>query len=93
MSSCIENLGDYNKVRIDLQNAGGNLDILYGKIGATAVAKATPVLLLAGAGIFYASQKGVQLFKKRKEMIKNEQELKKQFEEAMQTEMVNEENS
>ena len=63
MSSRIENLGDYNKVRIDLQNAGGNLDILYGKIGATAVAKAAPALLVAGAGIFYISQKGVQLFK------------------------------
>ena len=83
MSSRIENLGDYNKVRIDLQNAGGNLDILYGKIGATAVAKAAPALLVAGAGIFYISQKGVQLFKKRKEMIKNEPELKKQFKEAL----------
>ena len=26
MSSRIENLGDYNKVRIDLQNAGGKLE-------------------------------------------------------------------
>ena len=93
MSSRIENLGDYNKVRIDLQNAGGNLDILYGKIGATAVAKAAPALLvyMAGAGIFYISQKGVQLFKKRKEMIKNEPELKKQFKEALETEMPDEE--
>lgn len=72
MSNRIENLGDYNKVRIDLQNAGENLDILYGKIGATAVAKAAPALLAAGAGIFYLGQKGIQLFKKRKEMIKNE---------------------
>ena len=62
-SSRIENLGDYNKVRIDLQNAGGNLDILYGKIGATAVAKAAPALLAAGAWIFYIRQKGIQLFK------------------------------
>ena len=91
MSSRIENLGDYNKVRIDLQNAGGNLDILYGKIGATAVAKAAPALLAAGAGIFYISKKGVQLFKKRKEMTKNEPELKKQFKEALETEMPDEE--
>lgn len=54
MSSRIENLGDYNKVRIDLQNAGGDLNVLYGKIGATAVAKAAPVLLFAGAGILWA---------------------------------------
>ena len=39
MSSRIENLGDYNKVRIDLQNAGGELNVLYGKIGTTALRK------------------------------------------------------
>ena len=93
MNNRIENLGDYNKARKDLQNAGGNIDILYGKIGAMAVAKAAPVLLVAGAGIFYIGQKGVQLFKKRKEMIKSELELKKQFKEVMQTETVDEEKS
>ena len=48
-------------------------------------------LLAAGAGIFYICQKGVQLFKKRKEMIKNEPELKKQFKEALETEIPDEE--
>ena len=91
MSNRIENLGDYNKVRIDLQNAGGDLDILYGKIGATAVAKAAPVLLAAGAGIFYIGQKSVQFFRKRKELVKNESELKKQVIEVIQTERVDEE--
>ena len=91
MSSRIENLGDYNKVRIDLQNAGGDLNVLYGKIGATAVAKVAPVLLFAGAGILWAGQKGVQLLRKRKELIKHEPELKEQFKEAVQSEAVDEE--
>ena len=91
MSSRIENLGDYNKVRIDLQNAGGDLNVLYGKIGATAVAKAAPALMFAGAGIPWAGQKGVQLLRKRKELIKHEPELKEQFKEAVQSEAVDEE--
>ena len=91
MSSRIENLGDYNKVRIDLQNTGGDLNVLYGKIGATAVAKAAPALMFAGAGILWAGQKGVQLLRKRKELIKHEPELKEQFKEAVQAEMNNEE--
>ncbi len=91
MSSRIENLGDYNKVRIDLQNAGGDLNVLYGKIGATAVAKAAPALMFAGAGILWAGQKGVQLLRKRKELIKHEPELKEQFKEAVQSEVVDEE--
>lgn len=52
MSSRIENLGGYNKVRIDLQNVGGDLDILYRKIGATAVAKAALPLLVTGQEYF-----------------------------------------
>ena len=91
MSSRIENLGDYNKVRIDLQNAGGDLNVLYGKIGATAVAKAAPALMFARAGILWAGQKGVQLLRKRKELIKHEPELKEQFKEAVQSEAVDEE--
>lgn len=84
----IENLGDYNKVRISLQKEGGSLDKLYYKIGVTAIAKATPVLLLAGAGMLYISQMGVQFIKKRKEMIKNEPELKKQFTEKVEAEIL-----
>lgn len=91
MSSRIENLGDYNKVRIDLQNTGGDLNVLYGKIGVTAVAKAAPALMFAGAGILWAGQKGVQLLRKRKELIKHEPELKEQFKEAVQSEVVDEE--
>ena len=91
MSRRIENLGDYNKVRIDLQNAGGDLNVLYGKIGTTAVAKAAPALMFAGAGILWAGQKGVQLLRKRKELIKHEPELKEQFKEAVQSEAVDEE--
>ncbi|MDO5602855.1 MAG: hypothetical protein Q4G07_08805 [Oscillospiraceae bacterium] len=88
MSNRIENLGDYNKARIDLQEAGGSLSRLYDKIGTTAVMKAAPVLMLAGAGMLYIGQKCVRFFKKRKEMIKDEPELKKQFAEAVETETV-----
>ena len=91
MSNRIENLGDYNKVRIDLQKAGGDLNVLYGKIGATAVAKVAPALLIAGAGILWAGQKGVQFLKKRKELIEHEPELKEQFKEAVQSEAADEE--
>ena len=38
--SRIENLGDYNKARLALQEVGGNLDTLYKQVGDTAVAKA-----------------------------------------------------
>ena len=33
MSNQIQNLGDYNKVRIDLQKAGGSREKLYQSIG------------------------------------------------------------
>ena len=46
--SRINNLGDYNKVRIALQAANGCKDTLYKKIGDTAVSKAAPKLLLKG---------------------------------------------
>lgn len=57
----------------------------------TAVAKAAPALMFAGAGILWAGQKGVQLLRKRKELIKHEPELKEQFKEAVQSEAVDEE--
>ena len=50
--------------------------------------KAAPVLLIAGARMFYVGQKGIQFFKKRKEMIRKEPELKKEFAEAVEAEAV-----
>ena len=84
-------MGDYNKVRIDLQKAGGDLNVLYGRIGSTAVAKAAPALMLAGTGILWAGQKGIKLLKERKKLIECEPELKEQFKEAVQAEMADEE--
>lgn len=66
MSNRIENLGDYNKVRIDLQNAGGDLDILYGKIGATAGCKSSSgVIGCRSWNILYRS-KECSVFQKEK---------------------------
>ena len=43
MSNQIQNLGDYNKVRIDLQKAGGSREKLYQSIGKAEVEKAISV--------------------------------------------------
>lgn len=83
MNNPLDNLGDYNKVRIDLQKAGGNMDKLYKEVGDTAVAKAAPTLLLAGAGlalgIVYLGKKGIGFIKDRRSKIKNEASLKETF--------------
>ena len=55
MSNQIQNLGDYNKVRIDLQKAGGSREKLYQSIGKAEVEKAISVwkekmLLVAALG-------------------------------------------
>lgn len=51
MRNPIENLGDYNRMRIDLQEKDGDLDALYKDVGDTAVAKAAPGLIILGATI------------------------------------------
>lgn len=51
MGNPIENLGDYNRMRIDLQAKDGNLDALYEEVGNTAVDKATPGLMFKGGVI------------------------------------------
>ena len=87
----IENLGDYNTVRIALQNAGGNMDVLYEQIGEVAIAKATPKLvgqgaaagLLVGAGLMFIGQKGYTFLKDRKKKIQREKELRNQFSEQI----------
>lgn len=79
----IENLGDYNRVREDLQAAGGNLAALYKSIGDTAVIKAAPKLLLGGITIgvvgLASFNKCVHFMKTRKQKIEKEPELKKEF--------------
>ena len=94
MKNPIENLGDYNKVREDLQAAGGCIETLYKNIGDTAVSKATPGIFLAGslltvAGIvvIFIGYKGVCFLKDRKQKIENEPALKKEFIEAIEEEI------
>lgn len=102
MGSRIENLGDYNEVRKQLQAVGGNLDILYKNIEDTAVAKAAPKLMLEGGAIavgglatlgslIFAGYKGILFIKDRKLKIKNEPALKKKFAETMKDELDNDE--
>lgn len=97
MSNPIKNLGDYNKVREDLQEAGGCIETLYKNIGDTAVLKATPriqlkaglmgsAITLVAIGVCYLGQKRYQFLKDRKEAIENEPDLKKEFIEAIEVE-------
>lgn len=97
MNNPINNLGDYNKLRIALQAAGGSKEILYQQIGDTAIAKAAPKLLakggVMGAGAillaFGTAYGGNRLYKfliDRKEKLENEPALKKEFFEVIEAE-------
>lgn len=94
MGSRIENLGDYNKMRLDLQAMGGNLADLYKEVGDIAVAKAAPKLILEGGaiavgglillgGLAIVGYKGICFMKDRKLKIKNEPILKEKFAETI----------
>lgn len=87
MGNPIENLGDYNRVRIDLQAKNGDLDALYKDVGDTAVAKVAPGLILLGAaagiGLWNLGKKGIQFMRDRKQKLKKEPALKKKFVETM----------
>lgn len=97
MNNPINNLGDYNKLRIALQAAGGSKEILYQQIGDTAIAKAAPKLLVKGGamgagavlvafGTAYGGNKLYKFFKDRKEKLEKEPALKKEFFEAIEAE-------
>lgn len=87
MGNPIENLGDYNRARIDLQAKNGDLDALYKDVGDTAVAKAAPGLILLGVtvgiGLWNLGEKGLHFIKDRKHKLKNEPALKKKFVETV----------
>ncbi|MEG1709968.1 MAG: hypothetical protein RR285_14825 [Acinetobacter sp.] len=91
MGRRIENLGDYNKVRVDLQAASGSINTLYSSIGKIAVTKAAPKLLLIGGaitiGLCYAGNKTVAFLKKRKQLIEAEPQLKIEFEQALSSDI------
>lgn len=87
MGNPIENLGDYNRARIDLQAKNGDLNALYKDVGDTAVAKAAPGLILLGVtigiGLCNLGQKGLHFIRERKHKLKNEPALKKKFVETV----------
>ncbi len=100
--SRIENLGDYNDVRIALQNAGGKKEVLYKMIGDAAVAKESPKLLakggiiggaivLAGGGLIWAGKKGLAYLKDRKAKIESEPALKEEFDKMIDAELAKDE--
>ena len=86
----LENLGDYNIVRNDLFNCGGDVDKLYKDIGDTAVAEKTPALLAKGGVIggvivliigfgTQAIIKGIRFMKGRKKLIAEKPQLEQQL--------------
>lgn len=90
--SRIENLGDYNDVRIALQNADGSKKKLYKMIGDVAVAKAAPKYMAIGSAVVavvggvWAGKKGIDFLKDRKKKIENEPMLKEEFNEMLDDE-------
>ena len=93
MSYPLTNLGDYNVARDALKAAGGSWEVLYNRIGVTAVAKAAPKYLLQGGcigavfiGLLWAGYEIKRLLKERKLLIENEPALKKKFSEAVEEE-------
>lgn len=100
--SRIENLGDYNDLRILLQKHGGNKEKLFKAIGDAAVAKESPKLLakggviggvvvLAGGGLIWAGKKGYNYLKDRKTKIENEPLLKEEFDKMIDDALAEEE--
>lgn len=94
----LDNLGDYNRARMDLQTKNGDLDALYKDVGDTAVAKAAPELMFKGGiigsaitifvgGMSFLGYKGYCFMRKRKRKIENEPTLKQDFAEAVKTEL------
>jgi hypothetical protein len=93
MKNPIANLGDYGTITKDLKLFNGCKNALYDSIGNTAVAKATPSLLLKGgiigAGVLaiaYGSFKAIRFMQHRKQLIQNEPVLKNEFIETFKTE-------
>ena len=86
----LENLGDYNIVRNDLFNCGGDAAKLYKGIADTAIAEKTPALLTKGGiiggvtvlVIGFGTQaiiKGVKFWKERKKILAEKPELEEQL--------------
>lgn len=90
----LENLGDYNIVRNDLFNCGGDAAKLYKGIADAAIAEKTPELLVKGGIIggvtvliigfgTQAVIEGVKYLKKRKKMLAERPHLEQQLAEQV----------
>ena len=100
MRNPIDNLGDYNRVREDLQKVGGSRRELYESIGRKAVERARPKIvaqtggiLFGLVGIIYIGKKGIFYLKERKNSSFDcEVNLKEGTEEGIKINCNNEEN-
>lgn len=88
-----ENFGDYNDVRIDLQNAGGNKEALYNQIKQQGAREKAPqhrceggAIAIVVVGVVILTQRIVSWRKKRKQLAKADAVLKQQFMEATELE-------
>lgn len=95
MSNQIQNLGDYNKVRIGLQKAGGSREKLYQSIGKAEVEKAISVwkektLLVAALGGVIGMIVGIRYCRKN-EVKESEAQNSciKKFQEVIEEEVLN----
>jgi len=98
MEDRINNLGDYNRMREDLQLAGGSIKKLYEQIGETAVAKASPKIFNKGVfagclitvgviAIVYFAYEEYCILKDRKHKTENEPFLESAFLESLEAEL------
>ena len=99
--SRIENLGDYNDLRILLQKFEGDKEKLFKYIGDTAVAKESPKLMikggfiggaivLVGGGIIWVGKKGYNYLKDRRTKIENEPLLREELDKMIDGELAEE---
>lgn len=100
--SRVENLGDYNDVRILLQKFDGDKEKLFKYIGDNAVAKEAPKLLAKGgviggaiilvsAGIVWGGAKSYNYLKDRKKKMEREPLLKEEFNKMIDAELAEDE--
>ena len=100
--SRVENLGDYNDVRILLQKFDGDKEKLFKYIGDVAVAKESPKLLAKGGviggaiilvsgGIIWAGTKGYNYLKDRKKKMEVEPLLKEELDKMIDAELAEDE--
>lgn len=86
----LDNLGDYNIVRDDLYEHGGDAAALYKDIADTAVAEQAPALIAFGALIAliadFGIRRGIAYWKNRKQLLEKKPILEQQLVEHIHNE-------